>query len=101
MLKDARSVFCYQNTLHLLVNDLQVTRIGRTVSDLRKIDGEVGVAAKALIAKWKSMVVAETISSSESDDDDDDGNNGKFELIFCLQLRDQLVVFSFHCRQQR
>lgn len=57
------------------MNDLQVTRIGRTVSDLRKIDGEVGVAAKALIAKWKSMVVAETISSSESDGDGD--NNGK------------------------
>lgn len=55
------------------VNDLQVTRIGRTVSDLRKIEGEVGFAAKALIAKWKSMVVAETISSSESDGD---GSNG-------------------------
>lgn len=55
------------------VNDLQVTRIGRTVSDLRKIDGEVGVAAKALIAKWKSMVVAETISSSETDGEGNDG----------------------------
>lgn len=55
------------------MNDLQVTRIGRTVSDLRKIEGEVGIAAKALIAKWKSMVVAETISSSESDGDDNNG----------------------------
>ncbi|KAG4068343.1 hypothetical protein HA402_007863 [Bradysia odoriphaga] len=61
--------------LRISVNDLQVTRIGRTVSDLRKIDGEVGVAAKALIAKWKSMVVAETISSSESDGDGDNNDN--------------------------
>lgn len=58
-----------------LVNDLQVTRIGRTVSDLRKVDGEVGVAAKTLIAKWKTMVVAETISSSESDGDEDNNGN--------------------------
>lgn len=61
--------------LRITVNDLQETRIGRTVSDLRKIDGEVGVAAKALIAKWKSMVVAETISSSESDGDADNNDN--------------------------
>ncbi|XP_037050663.1 transcription elongation factor B polypeptide 3 [Bradysia coprophila] len=61
--------------LPISVNDLQATLIGRTVSGLRKIDGEVGVAAKALIAKWKSMVVAETISSGELDGDGDNNDN--------------------------
>lgn len=72
------------------MNDLQVTRIGRTVSDLRKIDGEVGVAAKALIAKWKSMVVAETISSSESDVD---GNNGTSILTIYFYLISLGIIF--------
>ncbi|KAJ6637272.1 Transcription elongation factor B polypeptide 3, partial [Pseudolycoriella hygida] len=56
-------------------SDLQVTGIGRTVSDLRKIDGEVGLAAKTLVAKWKSVVAAATISSSESNSGDDKDND--------------------------
>lgn len=52
---------------------LQQTGIGRTVNSLRKDDGEVGVAAKALVAKWKAMVAAEE-SSDEEKTHIDDGN---------------------------
>lgn len=45
--------------LPVSVQHLQETGIGRTVNGLRKYDGEVGVAAKALVSKWKSMVAAE------------------------------------------
>ncbi|XP_017046456.1 transcription elongation factor B polypeptide 3 [Drosophila ficusphila] len=38
---------------------LQETGIGKTVNALRKINGEVGVAAKTLVSKWKAMVAAE------------------------------------------
>lgn len=49
---------------------LQDTGIGRTVNSLRKYDGEVGTAAKALVTKWKAMVAAE-----ESDDGSGSQNN--------------------------
>lgn len=51
--------------LRITVQHLQETGIGRTVNSLRKDDGDVGVAAKALVAKWKAMVAAE--SSDEED----------------------------------
>ncbi|KAK6626672.1 hypothetical protein RUM44_009148 [Polyplax serrata] len=43
------------------VNHLQETGVGRTVNSLRKIEGEKGLgdAAKALVAKWKTMVMLE------------------------------------------
>ncbi|XP_055588117.1 transcription elongation factor B polypeptide 3 [Uranotaenia lowii] len=56
--------------LPILVQHLQETGIGRTVNGLRRHDGEVGVAAKALVTKWKRMVAAE---------EDDDGQNGEEE----------------------
>lgn len=45
--------------LPVSVEHLKDTGIGRTVNGLRKYDGEVGVAAKALVTKWKNMVAAE------------------------------------------
>lgn len=54
--------------LPVSVQHLQETGIGRTVNGLRKYDGEVGVAAKALVSKWKSMVAAE--------ESEDGGGNG-------------------------
>jgi elongin-A len=51
--------------LPISVQHLQETGIGRTVNALRKFDGECGVAAKALVTKWKCMVAAE-----ESEDGD-------------------------------
>ncbi|XP_052902175.1 transcription elongation factor B polypeptide 3 [Anopheles moucheti] len=61
----ARIVHCIGKLykLPISVRHLQDTGIGRTVNSLRKYDGEVGIAAKALVTKWKAMVAAE-----ESDD---------------------------------
>lgn len=74
--------------LPVLVQHLQETGIGRTVNGLRKYDGEVGVAAKALVSKWKSMVAAEESEDGgeqqpnhhnhgqqPGDDDEDDEDN--------------------------
>lgn len=43
------------------MNHLQETGVGRTVNSLRKIEGEKGLgdAAKALVSKWKNMVMME------------------------------------------
>lgn len=53
--------------LPVSVQHLQETGIGRTVNGLRKYDGEVGVAAKALVSKWKNMVAAEESDTGEPD----------------------------------
>lgn len=53
--------------MHVTVNHLQSTGIGRTVNTLRKDDGEVGALAKTLIAKWKEMVANEASDGSEED----------------------------------
>ncbi|KAH8409798.1 hypothetical protein KR222_008046, partial [Zaprionus bogoriensis] len=45
--------------LPITFEHLQETGIGKTVNALRKINGEVGVAAKTLVTKWKAMVAAE------------------------------------------
>lgn len=55
--------------MNITVQHLTSTGIGRTVNALRKDDGEIGRAAKALISKWKQMV-----ASQESDGDDGEGN---------------------------
>lgn len=57
------------------MHHLQETGIGRSVNVLRKDEGEVGVAAKALIAKWKAMVAAE-----ESSDDHQQHDEGNFVM---------------------
>lgn len=50
---------------------LQDTGVGRTVNGLRKYDGGVGNAAKALVAKWKAMVASEETSEGEVEYEDD------------------------------
>uniref|UniRef100_A0A182KET0 TFIIS N-terminal domain-containing protein n=1 Tax=Anopheles christyi TaxID=43041 RepID=A0A182KET0_9DIPT len=67
----ARIVHCIGKLykLPISVRHLQDTGIGRTVNSLRKYDGEVGVAAKALVTKWKAMVAAE-------ESDENTGNAG-------------------------
>lgn len=52
--------------MNVTVQHLTSTGIGRTVNILRKDDGEIGSAAKALISKWKQMV-----ANQESDGEDD------------------------------
>lgn len=45
--------------LPVKVAHLERTGVGRTVNALRKLGGAVGDAAKALVARWKEMVVQE------------------------------------------
>ncbi|XP_011146586.1 transcription elongation factor B polypeptide 3 isoform X2 [Harpegnathos saltator] len=54
--------------LPVTVQHLQETGVGRTVNGLRKYDGAVGDAAKALVAKWKAMVVDEYSSGEDEDE---------------------------------
>lgn len=58
--------------MDVTVQHLQATGIGRTVNALRKDDGEVGIAAKALIFKWKQMVAAESSGCSDDEKNDED-----------------------------
>ncbi|XP_055623442.1 transcription elongation factor B polypeptide 3-like [Toxorhynchites rutilus septentrionalis] len=64
---EARLIHCIEklHRLPISVQHLQDTGIGRTVNGLRKYDGEVGVAARTLVMKWKALVAVE---ESESDD---------------------------------
>lgn len=67
--------------LPITVQHLQETGIGRTVNSLRKYDGEVGVAAKALVTKWKNMVAEEEsedgAEQAEDHETQDDSGNGE------------------------
>lgn len=55
---------------------LEETGIGLTVNSLRKLGGEVSEVAKALIAKWKKMVV------EESDKKQDTKVKGTFKYLY-------------------
>ncbi|KAG7208446.1 hypothetical protein KM043_014673 [Ampulex compressa] len=57
------------SNLPVTVQHLQETGVGRTVNALRKYDGGVGDAAKALVAKWKAMVANEESSDGEDEDE--------------------------------
>ncbi|KAH8382674.1 hypothetical protein KR009_004812 [Drosophila setifemur] len=62
---------------------LQETGIGKTVNALRKFNGEVGVAAKTLVSKWKAMVAAEEgtteapIPTASTNEEDSGKSNGR------------------------
>ncbi|XP_076162465.1 transcription elongation factor elongin A [Ptiloglossa arizonensis] len=55
--------------LPVTVQHLQETGVGRTVNALRKYEGGIGDAAKALVAKWKVMVASEETSEGEDEDE--------------------------------
>lgn len=55
--------------LPVTVQHLRETGVGRTVNSLRKFDGGVGNAAKALVCKWKTMVADEDSSDPEEEDE--------------------------------
>ncbi|XP_043260818.1 transcription elongation factor B polypeptide 3 isoform X1 [Colletes gigas] len=57
------------SNLPVTVQHLQETGVGRTVNALRKYDGGIGDAAKALVAKWKVMVASEETSEGEDEDE--------------------------------
>lgn len=87
--------------MNVTVQHLQATGIGRTVNQLRKDDGEVGVAAKALVSKWKEMVAAEESSEcseddeEESADDPDETSGNETER----SPHEKIVEKSFHERR--
>ncbi|XP_063243390.1 transcription elongation factor B polypeptide 3 isoform X2 [Bacillus rossius redtenbacheri] len=58
--------------LPITVQHLQETGVGRTVNSLRKFDGDTGEAAKALVTKWKSMVMDEDSCGDENEAEDED-----------------------------
>ncbi|PBC26069.1 Transcription elongation factor B polypeptide [Apis cerana cerana] len=66
-------IYCISklSNLPVTVQHLQDTGVGRTVNGLRKYDGGVGNAAKALVAKWKAMVASEETSEGEVEYDDE------------------------------
>lgn len=71
----------------MTVQHLQETGIGRTVNSLRKDDGEVGVAAKALVTKWKSMVAAEeSTDNDEKPDEDNETEEGMQNTFLMIKL---------------
>lgn len=67
--KESKMLHCLSklNKLPIKLAHLEKTGVGRTVNSLRKVDGEVGNAAKALVSKWKEIVVLEE-KSTENDD---------------------------------
>lgn len=80
---------------------MQETGIGRTVNCLRKDDGEVGVAAKTLVMKWKAMVAADESSEDEgggeeNGQNDVDNHEGEFDLILipCFFVRRFLILWN-------
>ncbi|XP_058063047.1 transcription elongation factor B polypeptide 3 isoform X1 [Anopheles bellator] len=62
--------------LPISVRHLQDTGVGRTINSLRKFDGEVGIAAKALVTKWKAMVAAEESDDGASHNTAENDRNG-------------------------
>nr|AAO41456.1 RE20724p [Drosophila melanogaster] len=91
---EQRLLHCITKLFNLPIKfeHLQETGIGKTVNALRKISGEVGVAAKTLVTKWKAMVAKEDPSiastptaihneedsgkTKSSDEDPDQENKG-------------------------
>ncbi|XP_031620242.1 transcription elongation factor B polypeptide 3 [Contarinia nasturtii] len=83
------------NRMQVTVKHLQLTKIGKTVNSLRKDDGEVGEAAKALVAKWKDMVNnsgsgeenapdeynEDDQNYDDNNDDDDDTRNTEIHSV--------------------
>lgn len=56
----------------ITVAHLQDTGIGRTVNSLRKYNGDVGSASRAIVSKWKTMVAKEeeeNISNQPTEED--------------------------------
>ncbi|XP_043478633.1 transcription elongation factor B polypeptide 3 [Leptopilina heterotoma] len=68
---EERVMYCISKLYQLpvTVQHLRETGVGRTVNSLRKFDGGVGNAAKALVCKWKTMVADEDSSDPEEEDE--------------------------------
>ncbi|XP_023292366.2 transcription elongation factor B polypeptide 3 [Lucilia cuprina] len=79
---EARLLHCINKLykLPIKVEHLQETGVGKTVNSLRKFNGEIGVAAKTLVTKWKAMVAAEEepmdTTSQTNESETHNGSNG-------------------------
>ncbi|XP_030080611.1 transcription elongation factor B polypeptide 3 [Drosophila hydei] len=78
---ETRLLHCITKLFNLPITfeHLQETGIGKTVNALRKINGEVGVAAKTLVTKWKAMVAAEEepAVNTHSNEEESHRSNGQ------------------------
>ncbi|EDW14630.2 uncharacterized protein Dmoj_GI24361 [Drosophila mojavensis] len=78
---ETRLLHCITKLFNLPITfeHLQETGIGKTVNALRKINGEVGVAAKTLVTKWKAMVAAEEEPAvhTHSNEEESNRSNGQ------------------------
>ncbi|XP_030370326.1 transcription elongation factor B polypeptide 3 [Scaptodrosophila lebanonensis] len=80
---ETRLLHCITKLFNLPIKfeHLQETGIGKTVNTLRKINGEVGIAAKTLVTKWKAMVAAEEEpiqpATHNSNEEDSNRSNGR------------------------
>ncbi|KAB0800486.1 hypothetical protein PPYR_01375 [Photinus pyralis] len=57
---EARVLYCLSKLykMPICIEHLEKTGVGRTVNSLRKLNGDIGEAAKTLVGKWKEMVAA-------------------------------------------
>ncbi|XP_025408380.1 transcription elongation factor B polypeptide 3-like isoform X2 [Sipha flava] len=61
--------------LHITVQNLQKTGIGRVVNSLRKYDGDIGESAKSLVIQWKNVVKIEESENFYQRDENSDEEN--------------------------
>ncbi|XP_022220825.2 transcription elongation factor B polypeptide 3 [Drosophila obscura] len=84
---EKRMMHCITKLFNLPIKfeHLQETGIGKTVNALRKFNGEVGVAARTLVTRWKAMVAAEeepaepapSATATTSQEEDSSKSNGR------------------------
>ncbi|XP_034662819.1 transcription elongation factor B polypeptide 3 isoform X2 [Drosophila subobscura] len=84
---EKRLMHCITKLFNLPIKfeHLQETGIGKTVNALRKLNGEVGVAARTLVTRWKAMVAAEeepaeptpSATANTSHEEDSGKSNGR------------------------
>ncbi|RZF42933.1 hypothetical protein LSTR_LSTR000556 [Laodelphax striatellus] len=79
----ARMMRCIQRlfALPVTVQHLQETGIGKSVNALRKYGGEVAEAAKALVYKWKFMVIQEEKNGQSDEASDGEHDSQSIEKI--------------------
>lgn len=79
------------------VQHLTSTGIGRTVNALRKDDGEIGAAAKALISKWKQMVASQESDGDEGDGNGNDNGNGDVDVDVDEEEHQPQIDYDYEC----
>ncbi|CAG0881501.1 unnamed protein product [Darwinula stevensoni] len=79
-LRDEEKILSYLSKLkhlRMTVSYLQETGVGRTVNALRKEDGAIGQKAKALVTRWKELVMEEEEEEEEEADKKEPEGNAR------------------------